>query len=364
MLDLTNRKFGRLTVISFKEMRGKKLNTRPYWKCICDCGKIVIVSRNHLMSGHTVSCGCYNQEIRLAQVKDITGKRFGRLIANYDTKKRNHGKTGNAIWNCTCNCGKEVEVVSYSLINGDTQSCGCYHKEKVSLQEKESLINRLLYQYKRNAKTRCLEFSLSKEQFVQLVSSDCTYCGTKPNTLFTYSHCIGKLVYNGIDRINNNIGYTINNSKPCCKKCNFIKRRMTMEEFQKKIKNISQQTEEEKDTSISLPLVKINWVFNEVYNRYIARAGNKKLPFSLSKEKFAELTQSACHYCGEEPHGVNRKNSPLKVIYNGIDRINNSLGYTEENCVPCCEECNKMKNTLSKEEFLKHINKIIKNMNW
>lgn len=364
MLDLTNQKFGRLTVIFFEEMRGTKPNRRPYWKCICDCGKTVVVSRNHLRSGHTVSCGCYNQENRLAQVKAITGKKFGRLFVNYDTGKRSHGKTGGVIWRCTCDCGKEVDIVSHSLINGDMQSCGCYHKEKVSLREKESLLNVLLYQYKRNAKTRNLEFSISKEQFVQLINSNCSYCGIKPNRIFIHNHCIGKLVYNGIDRIDNKIGYTIDNSKPCCKKCNFAKRTMTIEEFQKKIKDISEKIEEERNSSTPLPLVKTNWVFNEIYNRYIARAGNKKLLFTLSKEKFAELTQNHCYYCGKEPDEVNRKNSPLKVIYNGIDRLNNFLGYTDENCVSCCDTCNKMKNTLSKEDFLQHIHKIITHMNW
>jgi hypothetical protein len=38
-------------------------------------------------------------------------------------------------------------------------------------------------------------------------------------------------------------------------------------------------------------------------------------------------------------------------IYNGVDRVNNSLGYTKDNCKPCCKMCNKMKGTMSLEEF-------------
>lgn len=32
------------------------------FKCLCDCGKLTIVSRNHLRNGHTTSCGCKKQE--------------------------------------------------------------------------------------------------------------------------------------------------------------------------------------------------------------------------------------------------------------------------------------------------------------
>lgn len=53
--DLSGRKFGRLTV---KEFARAGNNRQSIWRCECDCGNFVEVSRNRLLSGHTKSCGC------------------------------------------------------------------------------------------------------------------------------------------------------------------------------------------------------------------------------------------------------------------------------------------------------------------
>ena len=58
LVDLTGQKFGRLTVISRAENKGKE----TCWKCQCDCGNEVIVQGNNLKNGHTVSCGCFRRE--------------------------------------------------------------------------------------------------------------------------------------------------------------------------------------------------------------------------------------------------------------------------------------------------------------
>ena len=105
-------------------------------------------------------------------------------------------------------------------------------------------------------------------------------------------------------------------------------------------------------------------VFNELYNGYVCRARNKNIDFNLSKEKFREITQQKCFYCGCEPQQIARKNREYPYIYNGIDRINNFKGYTEDNIVPCCGKCNKMKLDMSVDEFKQQIVFIIKNMNW
>lgn len=54
MLDLTDSKFGMLTVLGFVEKRNKT----SIWLCACDCGNQAKVSRNNLRSGHAKSCGC------------------------------------------------------------------------------------------------------------------------------------------------------------------------------------------------------------------------------------------------------------------------------------------------------------------
>ena len=46
----------------------------------------------------------------------------------------------------------------------------------------------------------------------------------------------------------------------------------------------------------------------------------------------------------------------LKCV--GVDRVDSDKFYDIDNCVPCCEECNKMKLNMTTEKFLGHINKI------
>ncbi len=60
-IDLTGRKFGRLTVLREHEVRSK--NGRIRWLCLCECGKTTIVIGYSLCSGDTNSCGCLRSEI-------------------------------------------------------------------------------------------------------------------------------------------------------------------------------------------------------------------------------------------------------------------------------------------------------------
>lgn len=105
-------------------------------------------------------------------------------------------------------------------------------------------------------------------------------------------------------------------------------------------------------------------VFNELYNGHVCRARNKNIEFYLSKEKFREITKQNCFYCGAEPQQIARKDREYPYVYNGIDRVDNTKGYSDDNIVPCCGTCNKMKLTMSTEEFKEKILSIVKNMNW
>lgn len=60
---------------------------------------------------------------------DLTGQRFGRLIALQSAGKDNGG---NQMWKCRCDCGKETITRARSLWTGNTRSCGCLQKEKAS----------------------------------------------------------------------------------------------------------------------------------------------------------------------------------------------------------------------------------------
>lgn len=80
----------------------------------------------------------------------------------------------------------------------------------------------------------------------------------------------------------------------------------------------------------------------------------------LTKDQINKLVSGNCVYCGSEPRErmVKFGHYPVKVIANGIDRVNNSKPYIIENCVSCCSTCNLMKNKMSVDDFKNHIRKV------
>jgi len=125
--DLTGQKFNRLTVIKFA---GRNKWRSSMWECLCDCGNKSVVRGYDLTSGTIKSCGCYGKE-RAYEVnfKDLTGQRFGRLIA---IRKDGVSKWGDTLWFCRCDCGNEKTIRSSRLISGGTKSCGCLQRERSS----------------------------------------------------------------------------------------------------------------------------------------------------------------------------------------------------------------------------------------
>jgi len=83
--------------------------------------------------------------------------------------------------------------------------------------------------------------------------------------------------------------------------------------------------------------------------------------WDLGKKAFKKLVFANCTYCGIEPSTTVNilKNQALHsywvdngfITYNGIDRVDSSKHYTEDNCVTACWKCNNSKNNLSVEAF-------------
>lgn len=120
--DLTGQKFGRLKVVKMSSEKGN----RTYCECECECGNFTIVRASSLKYGSVKSCGCLHKEIAS---KDIKGQKFHRLTAIKPTKNRNSNQS--VMWECLCDCGNTTLVPMSSLQNGNTKSCGCFHKETV-----------------------------------------------------------------------------------------------------------------------------------------------------------------------------------------------------------------------------------------
>lgn len=123
--DLTNNKFGKLLVL-YRYYKNNK-NGGAQWVCQCDCGKLKVILGASLTrkTRPTTSCGCMTYiNASKANKNNLINRRFGSLVVIEDTGKRvNH----RVIWKCRCDCGKEVERIGDTLIQGDSVSCGCHN---------------------------------------------------------------------------------------------------------------------------------------------------------------------------------------------------------------------------------------------
>jgi hypothetical protein len=84
---------------------------------------------------------------------------------------------------------------------------------------------------------------------------------------------------------------------------------------------------------------------------YMSNAKKRGLSWELSFEDFVRITSSPCFYTGRLPSLKTTAPSGEIYLYNGIDRLDNSKGYSVENCVPCCTVVNEMKRTQTFEGF-------------
>ncbi len=101
------------------------------WRCRCDCGGEILTSLHQLRCGYCKSCGCLSRP----PLKDFVGKRFHRLTVVAYAGKKN----GMHRWKCRCDCGRETIVGQTLLQTGKTKSCGCLqaemYKENLKLVE-------------------------------------------------------------------------------------------------------------------------------------------------------------------------------------------------------------------------------------
>lgn len=158
--------------------------------------------------------------------RNLVGRKIGRLTvrsyAGRDSKS-------NVIWTCECDCGTIKNFFESKLLlkNKPTQSCGC----QCVLPEGVSAMKKLYYGYKRDAAKRGHEFMLTIDQFKKLTSSECFYCGTAPSSRAGDIRNNGFYIFNGIDRVDNSIGYDTENVVPCCKRCNGMKSDTSKQDF-------------------------------------------------------------------------------------------------------------------------------------
>ena len=364
--NLIGKTFGKLIVMSQSKsiLAGQKVKRYwGAWKCLCQCGNIVIVKTVDLNRKRVSSCGCLKHE---SKSKLKAGDKVNRLyLIQY-----NKGK-----WKCSCECGNIITVKTNSITSNNTKSCGCL-KEEVSKNKIEKLIEgrrqfdpRITSARRKwqNYKFQDKMFNINFEDFYDLSQMNCYYCGINPNISYNYfkaastyssnkSKELGDFIYNGLDRVDSKKYHTLDNVVTCCYNCNRAKNNRDQNVFINWIKNLKIN---KNNFTFSIKKLPDN---NSLRTSIKCVFYNYKKDSNLTLEEFYSISQMDCFYCGEKPNNIfNRAKTDKKAaakskingdyIYNGLDRINSNLSHNKDNVVACCKYCNFAKSNLNIQEF-------------
>lgn len=142
---------------------------------------------------------------------DLTGQRFGRLtVIEYVGTVNQKAK-----WLCKCDCGNEKIVSTKCLRNGETKSCGCYHKDRASVANlTHGKTNSRLYITWNNIKNRC--YRTSRKDYKNYGGRGITVCEEWRNSFqafYEWAMANGYREDLTIDRINVNGNYEPSNCR-------------------------------------------------------------------------------------------------------------------------------------------------------
>ena len=162
---------------------------------------------------------------------NLLGQRFGKLTVI----KESPSHQGRSMWLCRCDCGNDKVIMNQGLNRGTSISCGSCVSFSANMEPGRYYE---FAKYKSSANKRGLLFNISSELFKELTKKPCIYCGIAP-TKSRKGNCKIPIHFTGIDRKDNTKGYEENNCFPCCRVCNFGKRKMSHEEYVTHLKQVA-----------------------------------------------------------------------------------------------------------------------------
>lgn len=183
---------------------GEPINSRYLVKCIT-CESI-----RRVQASHTRCKKCYESR----DLKYEVGKKTPEGLMIYGVDRSN--KTGIKLF-IECSLCKTKVWKWLSSLHDVCISCKNY-ESSLKLANKK-IVNKI-GSYRSSATRRGYIWSLSHKEAQLLFLSECAYCGIS-----------GKIELNGIDRVNNNKGYFLENCVSCCASCNYAKGSKTVEDW-------------------------------------------------------------------------------------------------------------------------------------
>lgn len=186
------------------------------------------------MIKHDINIGDVFSELTVINV-------YSSYIYKYKNKQQYKAR-----WLCRCSCGNEVIAIgSHLRLKRATRCRSCGYKTRPQSIRRKTFIERL-FDLSVNKPTRLrkrkISCELSLDDFVFLIKQNCYYCNAKPkeidyigNTKYTK---MDSFPINGIDRVNSDIGYKIDNCVPCCRTCNVMKSNLKQNDFYEHLEKI------------------------------------------------------------------------------------------------------------------------------
>ena len=264
-----------------------------------------------------------------------------RIISKKEWNENNHDKMSKYWMDFR---GRKMEELGDKYWENNSKQMKNWrdnNPEKVKEINKKKRIN-IEYSfmtYMNIAKSKNTIFNISIKQFLEIVKNPCFYCGI-----------IQEKEFNGIDKKICTDGYILDNIVSCCSMCNTMKGTLTPEVFYKRIEHIL--TYQEKING-NLYYEYFKDHNNVYYKDYKKRSLRLKIYFQMTEADFNEITNNNCYLCGKKNSNTHK---------NGIDRIDNNIGYVKTNIKSCCGNCNYMKNKFDLNELLNKILLIYENL--
>lgn len=135
---------------------GRNHRNRKAWLCKCDCGNEKIIAQDDLNTGRVNSCGCLR--------KEITAKLHYRDLTGMKfgewtvLSKIGSNKHQHIKWKCRCSCGSIGEILTSQLISGQSKCCReCAYKIVGEKNRKHGMSQDRIYKIYSGMKNRCYD---------------------------------------------------------------------------------------------------------------------------------------------------------------------------------------------------------------
>jgi hypothetical protein len=100
----------------------------------------------------------------------------------------------------------------------------------------------------------------------------------------------------------------------------------------------------------------------QAFNNMRQNAHKRGIPWALPDDILEHLCAQNCRYCNAPPANAGLLKFKKQYVYSGIDRTDNTKGYTVDNVVPCCSVCNMAKSDLTMSDFITWVERISQNL--